>query len=281
MGLKEILLLRLARRWIAGVDLDSAIADAQGANKKGLGVVINFLGEEIRDPATAETQVAEYLKLQAAIASNGIKGFASVKLTQLGLGSDDSGAVQRLERIAANAQALNQPLFVDMEGSAVTERTVSIYIDALAKHPRLGLALQSYMKRSSSDLVRLLDKGAKIRLVKGAYREPPDVVYSSRREVAQNYSQLMHVLFERGNDFAIATHDSSLIDEAKKLAESKHVEFRFEMLKGIRNELKDELVQSGYKVFEYLPYGDRWFAYSRRRLTEHPSNVWLLLRSLV
>ncbi len=281
MGLKELFLLRVARRWIAGVDLDSAVNDALAANKKGIGVVVNFLGEEIEDPATSDAQVEEYLRLQGAISSKSIRGFASVKLTQLGLGSDDQGAVRRLERIAANADSLGQHLFIDMEGSALTDKTISIYIDSLSRHPRMGMALQSYMRRSGSDLKTLLDKGAKIRLVKGAYREPNDIVYPSRKEVSQNFITLMGMLFERGNDFAIATHDSALVDEAKRMAESKHADFRFEMLKGIRNELKVELVQSGYKVSEYLPYGDRWFAYSKRRVTEHPSNIWLLLRSLV
>jgi proline dehydrogenase len=281
MGLREVILLRVARRWIAGTDINSAIKDALAANKKGIGAVVNFLGEEIKDPATADAQVEEYLRLQGALASNAVKGFASVKLTQLSLGSDDAGAARRLERIAANADSLNQALFVDMESYAFTDKTIAIYLDAFSRHPQMGLALQAYMRRSSSDLQTLLEKGAKIRLVKGAYREPHDVVYSSRNEISQNFTVLMRMLFEQGDGFAIATHDSRLVDEAKKMAESKHVEFRFEMLKGIRNELKDELVKSGYNVSEYLPYGDKWFAYSWRRMTEHPSNIWLLLRSLV
>jgi proline dehydrogenase len=172
-------------------------------------------------------------------------------------------------------------MFVDMESSDFTERTITIYLDSRSKHGEIGLALQAYMRRSGADLKRLLDGGARIRLVKGAYREPHDVVYPTRKEVSENYSALMQVLFDRGDNFAIATHDSRLIDEARKLSDSKHVNFRFEMLKGIRNELKEELVKSGYKVYEYLPYGDRWFAYSKRRMTEHPSNIWLLLRSMV
>jgi proline dehydrogenase len=281
LGLKELLLLRVARRWIAGVDLETAVKDAQAANKKGIGVVVNFLGEEIKDSATADAQVEEYLRLQNALKANSIMGFASLKLTQLGLGTDDAGAARRLETIAANAERLDQQLFVDMEGSPMVDRTLSIYKDGLSNHRGLGLAFQSYLRRSKSDLGPLLDKGARIRLVKGAYREPHDVVFTSRKEINQNFTDLMQVLFERGDNFAIATHDSELVDKARKLAESKHVDFRFEMLKGIRNDLKDELVKSGFKVYEYLPYGDRWFAYSKRRVTEHPSNIWLLLRSLV
>ena len=274
-------LLRLAKRWISGVDLDSALADAKKANSRGMGVVVNFLGEEITDPATAESHTGEYLRLQQRMSEEGIRGFASVKLTQLGLGADDAGAAERLERIAANSERFNQALWIDMEGSSFIERTLSIYLASLSKHRNLGIVLQAYMRRSESDLPRLLDAGAKVRLVKGAYRESREVVYPSRKEVSGSFSRLMGTLFDRGDGFAIATHDSALVEEAKKLAESKHVDFEFEMLKGIRDELKGDLVKSGYRVSEYLPYGDRWFAYSKRRITEHPSNILLLLRSMV
>ena len=281
MGLKELLLLRVARRWIAGVDMESALKAALAANAKGMGAVVNFLGEEIRDSATADAQVEEYLRLQNSLGANSVKGFTSVKLTQLGLGADDAGSAARLERMAQNAEKLNQTLFVDMEASQFIDRTISAYLEALSRHPRMGIALQAYARRSPADLEALLEKGGKVRLVKGAYRESDEVVYSSRSEISQSYLRLMEVLFDRGNDFAIATHDSELIAEARRLSDSKHVEFRFEMLKGIRNELKEELVDSGFRVSEYIPYGDMWFAYSKRRITEHPSNIWLLLRSLV
>ncbi len=281
MGLKEILLLRLAKRWISGVELDSAIADAQKANTKGIGAVVNFLGEEIKDPATADSHAGEYLRLQQAMADNGIRGFPSVKLTQLGLGADDQGAAQRLEKIAVNAERLGQPLWFDMERSQFTERTIMAYESASERHRGLGIALQAYMRRSESDLQRLFKIGGRVRLVKGAYRESRDVVFPNRREVSERFRKLMGMLFESGDGFAIGTHDSTLVDEAKRLAESKHADFEFEMLKGIRDDLKDELVKSGYKVAEYLPYGDCWYAYSKRRITEHPSNIWLLLRSLV
>ena len=281
MGLKERVVLPVARRWISGATMDSAIDDAKKANSRGIGVVVNFLGEEIKDPATADAHTDEYLRLQQALADGGIKGFASVKLTQLGLGADDQGMRARLEKIASNAERLSQLLWVDMEGSTFTEATIATYLASHGKHANLGLALQAYTRRSESDLKSILDAGGRVRLVKGAYREDPDFVYPTRKEVADNYSKLMETLFERGNGFAIATHDSKLVDKAKTLAESRHVDFHFELLKGIREDLKADLVKSGYKVYEYLPYGDRWYAYSKRRITEHPSNIWLLLRSLV
>lgn len=259
----------------------AAVKDAQKANSKGIGVVVNFLGEEIKDAGAADAHAGEYIRLQQALVDSKIDGFASVKLTQLGLAISEEEAKKRLETVASNAQKLGQLLWVDMESTQFTDATVSIYLEALEAHRDMGLALQAYLRRSEQDLKRILDRGGKVRLVKGAYREGRDKVYATKDEVRQNYTKLMGELFERGEGFAVATHDSSLIEAAKKMAESKHVEFRFEMLKGIRDDLKTELVGSGFKVFEYLPYGDSWYAYSRRRISEHPSNVWLLLRSLV
>jgi proline dehydrogenase len=281
LGLKELVLLRIAKRWISGVGLESAIEDAKKANSRGMGAVVNFLGEEITDLATADSHTDEYLKLQQAMADNMVTGHPSVKLTQLGLVLGQDAASVRLERIAANSERLGQRLWLDMEGSSFTDQTMSIYSSAHQSHRRLGVALQAYMRRSESDLKVLLDDGAKIRLVKGAYRENPDVVFRGRDEIRDSYVRLMEMLFDRGEGFAIGTHDSALVERAKKLADAKHVDFEFEMLKGIRDELKMELVKSGYKVSEYLPYGDQWYAYSTRRLKEHPSNIWLLLRSLV
>jgi len=281
LGLGEALLLRVAKRWIAGVDLDSVIEDAKRANRKGMKAIANFLGEEISDPAIADSHAAEYIALQEAINAGGIEGCASIKLTQFGLGSDDEGARRRLELIASKADKLNQPLWIDMEGSAVTSKTLEIYSEAKERHGRLGVALQAYMRRSEGDLEALLDRGGRVRLVKGAYGEPSEIVFPSRRKVTENFISLLRMLFERGDNFAVATHNSRLIAEARRLAESKGAKFEFEMLKGIRNELKEELVASGYRVSEYIPYGDRWLSYSRRRMEEHPSNFLLLLRSLV
>jgi len=281
MGLKETFVLPLAKRWISGVTMESAIEDSKRANASGMGVIVNFLGEEIRDPAEADAHATEYLKLQQSISDNRINGFVSVKLTQLGLGADDQGMNSRLEKIAINAERLNQILWIDMEGSAVADATIQTYLDMHRRHPHTGVALQAYARRSKADLDRILDSGGTVRLVKGAYRESRELVYHARKEVNDNFARLLTTLFERGRDFAVGTHDSALIAKARELAGSNHDSFRFELLKGIRDEMKEELIRSGYRVSEYLPYGDRWYAYSKRRITEHPSNVWLLLRSLV
>jgi proline dehydrogenase len=281
LGLKERVVLPLAKRWIAGVSMDSAIEDAKKANSKGIGAVVNFLGEEVRDPAIADAHKNEYLRLQQALADGGINGFVSVKLTQLGLGSDVMGMERRLEEIASNADRLKQLLWLDMEGSKFTDETIETYLRARERHQGMGVALQAYLRRSESDLKKILDAGGRVRIVKGAYRESRDIVYPTRKEVTDNFARLMGTLFQRSEGFAIGTHDTLLVDKAKKLAESSHADFRFELLKGIRDELKDDLLKSGYRVYEYLPYGDSWYAYSKRRIKEHPSNIWLLLRSFV
>jgi proline dehydrogenase len=280
LGLKERVVLPLAKKWIAGVNLDSALEDARAANARGVGVVVNFLGEEIMDQGMADASMQEYLRLQQSLADNRLDGFVSVKLTQLGLAADEEAMRDRLEKIALNAERLSQLLWIDMEGSAFTDRTIINYIDVHKRHPGVGVAIQAYARRSEVDLKAILDARGRVRLVKGAYRESPDFVYPTRAEVSKNFERLMVNLFDRGSGFAIGTHDSVLVDRAKALSEGRHVDFHFELLKGIRDELKDELSKSGYKVYEYLPYGDSWWAYSKRRIGEHPGNIWLLLRSL-
>ena len=281
MGLKEWVVLPLAKKWIAGVGLDAAVKDAKRANSRGVGVVVNFLGEEIKDPTAADASADEYLRLQQSISDNKIDGYVSVKLTQLGLGADDDVMRARLEKIAVNADRLSQVLWIDMEGSAFVDKTILTYLDVHKRHPKVGVALQAYTRRSESDLKVILDAGGTVRLVKGAYKEGPDFAFPTKAEVDMSFERLMVSLFERGSGFAIATHDGALVGRAKALAERSHAQFHFELLKGIRDDLKEELAKSGYRVYEYLPYGDRWWAYSKRRIAEHPSNIWLLLRSLV
>jgi len=276
----EGILLRLAKRWISGTDAESAIKDAWAANKRGMSAVINYLGEDVTDQSVAEAHLQEYLRMQRAISENGINGCVSVKLTQFGLGAEDARCEERLVRAAGHAAGLRQLLWIDMESSRFLERTLEIYLRTRERFENVGLALQAYLRRSEGDLTRLIDKGARIRLVKGAYREPHSLVFPTLGEITKNYSKLMGILFERADNFAIGTHDSRMINEAKRLSESWHVNFEFEMLKGVRDELKDELVSSGYRVGEYLPYGAEWYRYSRRRISEHPRNILLIIRSL-
>ncbi len=271
-----------AKRWIAGKDRETALAKAKEANAKGLGTIMNYLGEDVKDPRVADSNFEEYLKLQRAVRDSGIDGCVSVKLTQFGLGVlDDSAVLEKVGRLVEEAEGMKRMLWIDMEGSAVTTRTLQIYSKLLEAHGNVGVALQSYLRRSEDDLRNLMEIGGKVRLVKGAYREPSDIVFHSREQITENFLKLMRTLFEKGQGFAIATHDSRPIEEAEKLHESSPgAKFEFEMLKGIRDDLKLRLAKAGYRVVDYMPYGEEWYAYSMRRIKEHPSNIWLLLRSL-
>jgi len=271
---------RAAKRWIAGKEMPEALEKAKEANDKGMGAILNYLGEDITDKRVAQRHVEEYLMLQRRIAESGIDGCVSAKLTQFGLGVDDSFVLEEAELLAAEAERLGQTLWIDMEGSSSTSKTIEIYSKLLERHRNVGLALQAYLRRSESDLKSLLDIGGKVRLVKGAYREPSRLVFGSRAQVIESFAKLMSTLFEKSEGFAIATHDTVLIDGARALYRSHKTAFEFEMLRGIRDELKADLVKSGYRVVDYLPYGEDWYAYSVRRIREHPSNIWLLLRSL-
>jgi proline dehydrogenase len=281
LGLKQDLVFRIAKRWIAGSDAKAGLDAAKEANGKGFVALLNYLGEDVTDAAEAERQTREYVALQKAISDAKIDGSVSVKLTQLGLLVDERVVTERLQNLASSAGMLGQRLWLDMESSQFTDQTIQMYKRLHEEHKNTGLALQAYMRRSAKDLPSLLDAGAQVRLVKGAYREPSSVVFPSKKAVSENYSSMMKMLFERGDDFTIATHDSVLVDEARKLAESHNRKFEFGMLRGIRDELKAELVASGYRVVDYIPYGDQWYAYSIRRMKEHPSNIWLLFRSLI
>jgi proline dehydrogenase len=271
-----------AKRWIAGKDMETAMAKAKEANAKGLGAILNYLGEDVKDPRVAERHFEEYFKLQRAIEAAGIDGCVSVKLTQFGLGvMEDSAVLERARRLAAEAESMKLVLWIDMEGSSVTTRTLQIYSNLFMAHKNVGVALQAYLRRSETDLQNLMDIGAKVRLVKGAYREPPEVAFRSREQVTENYIKLLRILFERGEGFAVGTHDSRPIEEAERLHRSNPGKrFEFEMLRGIRDDLKLRLAKAGHRVVDYMPYGEEWYPYSIRRIKEHPSNVWLLLRSL-
>ena len=173
-------------------------------------------------------------------------------------------------------------LWVDMENSPYTEKTIELYKYVLSKYPNTGIAIQAYLRRSETDLRDLLAAGAKVRLVKGAYNESPEIAFKNKREVSENYAKLMKMLFEQSekNLFAIATHDGRLVEQGKELSKKNNSHFEFEMLMGVRDKLKADLVLQKYQVREYIPYGPEWFAYSMRRLREKKSNIFLLARSL-
>ena len=243
--------------------------------------IINLLGEEISSREETVAATSKYLEIMETLNERRIQSCISVKPTQLGLSIDSSLFRDNLSKILSKAMSFGAFVWMDMEGSAFTAEIVDAYLQFLEKSDNIGVTIQAYLRRSEEYASRILDGDGAIRLCKGAYNESPEIVFKHRNEINENYSKIMRVMFERGRGFAIATHDEKLIEEATRLSNVHHADFEFEMLMGIRDKKKLELVERGYRVSEYIPFGRSWWAYSVRRIREHKSNIFLLVRSLV
>jgi proline dehydrogenase len=279
-GLTERLLYRVAKRWIAGYSLEDAIKVAHDANNRNLRAILNRLGEHTPDEKLIQGYTEEYLRLIDRIRSEKIDGTISVKPSQIGLAANPVLYNTNLRRIVEKAEGYDEFVWIDMENSPYTEATIRTYLEILPSYPRLGICLQANMKRSESDLKELIPHGGRVRLVKGAYPESAEVAYKKRSDVDAHYLKLMTTLFEKGDHFAIGTHDGKLIAKARDLAGDYKRDFEFQLLKGIRDDIKPSLVKEGYRVSEYIPYGPEWYNYSKRRMRERKRNILLLLRSI-
>jgi proline dehydrogenase len=278
-GLMERLLFRVAKKWVAGYSTDEAIAAALDSNSRGMSAILNFLGEDTTDPKAVDQTVGEYLSLMDLMKTRDVRGCVSAKPTQLGLAIGYDPCLQNFEKLAAKARDLGQFVWIDMESVRFTEDTIAIYLELYRQYKMTGIAIQSYLRRSASDILHIAEQGGKVRLVKGAYHEPEEHAFSTKDEVDANYLKLMKMLFESGNYFAVATHDSAMIEEAIRLGRDS--KFEFQMLMGIRDELKNDLVAKKFAVAEYIPYGSQWLPYSVRRIRERKRNLLLLARSLI
>ena len=276
----ERLFYRIAKRWIAGYTLKDAIDAARAANERKMQALVNRLGEHTPDRNLIQQYVEEYLNLLEAIRNEGLQATISIKPSQIGLASDATLYRDNLLKILVKAEEEGRFVWIDMENSPYTESTVEIYRELLSTHKDLGLCLQASMRRSESDLKDLLPRGGKIRLVKGAYPENGEIAFKRRTELNANYLRLMRILFERARFFAIGTHDEKMIIEAEKLSHDYNANFEFQLLKGIRDNLKSRLVIDGFRISEYIPYGPEWYNYSKRRMRERKRNILLLIRSI-
>jgi len=273
-------LIRFVRRWIAGETPGDAIASAKKKNRAGLGAIINFLGEHVRDKIEAQENVDKNIKLLSDIEKEKVNASISLKLTSLGLLIDKRLCLSNVEKIASVASSKNIFVWIDMENSPYTEDTIDIYLDIFTKFGNAGIAIQANLKRSENDVRRITAEGGMIRLVKGAYSEKKDIAFFRRGEVTKNFSKLMGFLFYKSASFAIATHDEQLINEAIEVNKVHKKRLEFQMLMGVREELKRQLVSKGFNVVDYIPYGNRWLPYTIRRLSERKSNILLIMRSI-
>lgn len=276
----ERLFYRIAKRWIAGYTIQDAAKAAHDANRRNIFAILNRLGEHTPDRKLIDEYYQEYIQLLDMLQTEKINGTISVKPSQIGLALDAKLYESILPKILEKAEQDDRFVWIDMENSPYTESTVDVYRDMLGSHDKVGMCLQANMRRTQSDLKDLVPRGGKIRLVKGAYPENGDVAFKRRSDVTKNYLVLMQYLFAEGNNFAIATHDGKAIDQAQALAKDHKVNFEFQLLKGIRDDLKSTLIGKGFKVSEYIPYGPEWYNYSKRRMRERKRNILLLLRSI-
>ena len=274
-----------ARRFIAGETVEEAIESVADLPGKNLGLTLDYLGESVSTAVAAAAATTDYVGIINQIVASGIERNISLKLTQLGLDVDRATAVDNMRRILEPADAAGFFVRIDMENSPYTDATISI-LETLRQqgHTSIGTVIQTCLKRSEGDIRKLNALGVRVRLVKGAYKEPRTVAYQQKSEVDAAFVDLMRLLMDEGTYPAIATHDPIMIETAKAYARSKgyaNDRFEFQMLYGIRRDLQSALVAQGYRVRVYVPFGKQWYPYFMRRLGERPANVGFVLKGLL
>jgi proline dehydrogenase len=280
---------RMSARFVAGTEVADAVRAAAAVNRFGAGVSIDNLGENVTNADEARASAQLYSQLLDEIASQKLNANISLKLTHMGLDVDADMAYEIVRGLVAKAAGMSPKNFVrvDMEGSAYTERTLD-FVYELHRLPEnkgcVGAVIQSYMRCAESDIEKLLSEKIRIRLCKGAYKEPEELAFQKKSEVDENYVKLMKTLMKSGVYHGLATHDEKIINEAKAFATSESLPrdaFEFQMLHGIRRDLQQGLVKEGWRVRVYIPFGTEWYPYLMRRLAERPANVMFIARNLL
>ena len=274
---------RMSQRFVAGESLDQAVAAARVCNADGMKVSLDLLGESVTNADEARAARDAYLGIFDRIAQEQLDANVSMKLTQLGLDLDLELCQGMVEEIVSRAVGYGNFVRVDMEASAYTQRTIDVVKRVRAKSPAIGVVVQSYLRRTESDVRDLLALGCRMRLCKGAYKEGPDVAFPAKADVDANYVTLMKMMLPSGIYHGIATHDPKMIAATEQFVAEKGIgkeAFEFQMLYGIRTDLQRELVKRAYNLRVYIPYGKDWFPYFMRRLAERPANMMFFVRNL-
>jgi proline dehydrogenase len=274
-----------ARRFIAGETVHEAIGAARALQGRGLHVTLDYLGESVSTLKAATAASREYVQLIETIVASGIERNISLKLTQLGLTIDKATCVDNLRRIIEPASRHEFFVRIDMESSEFTQLTIDVFETVWSLEFRnIGIALQSSLRRTEQDIRRMNELGARVRLVKGAYKEPASVAFQQKADVDAAYIRQMRLLLDHGVYPAIATHDEPIIAETRHYAAERNIgndRFEFQMLYGIRRDLQTSLVAAGYRMRVYIPFGKEWFPYFMRRLGERPANVGFVLKAIL
>ena len=272
----------LSTRFVAGETVDEAIAVARRLNADGASVSLDHLGEHVADRDQALAAAADYMALLDRMRGDSIDGNISIKLTQLGLGTDDELAADSLDLLATHAAELAMTVTIDMEESRYTAKTIDMFAAAQAAHGNLGVAIQAYLRRSPADLARVIAAGGHVRICKGAYAEPDDVAYQAGDEVNRAFDSMVTLAMAAPwIEPAIATHDGGRVDHALECAAGRAEPWEFQLLYGVRPALQRRLVSAGHTVRIYVPYGVAWYPYLTRRLAERPANLTFFLRALL
>jgi proline dehydrogenase len=277
---------KLASRFVAGETLDTAAQAVKKLNAARTSASLDLLGESVTNVTEARAAADTAIEILERIAADRLDANVSMKLTQLGLDLDPVTCAGNARRVLERARALDIFVRIDMESSAYTQRTLDLVEKELypefPKH--VGVVVQSYLYRSADDVKRLAGLGMRVRLCKGAYKEPPAVAYPAKADVDRAYGELMEALLLRGTYPAIATHDPVLIERARRFADARRISsdrFEFQMLYGVRRDLQEQLVRAGYRVRVYVPFGTQWYPYLMRRLAERPANIAFILGNVV
>lgn len=274
----------VSHRFVAGEALDDAIEATRALNQRRMPVSLDHLGENVSDAKEAASAAQDYIAILDRIKQAGVDANISIKLTALGLDISQELCEQNVCRILEHAQQF--PIFVriDMEGSAYNEQTVDITLRMHKQYEHVGTVIQSCMHSSKKDVEQLIAQGVRVRLVKGAYKEPKTVAFQQKSEVDHNFVRLMTMLIQRGNYPAIATHDEAIINATCKFARDHGISksaFEFQMLYGIRRDLQEKLVGQGYNMRIYVPYGSQWYPYLVRRMAERPANMLFVMSNAI
>lgn len=272
-------------RFVAGEDLETALDLIQPLTEHGITFTLDELGENVSTSGEAEAAVASYVHILKRASERGLEPNISIKLTMLGLDLDEDLTRANVEPILAAAQSVGGFVRIDMEGSAYTARTLEIFEEFHDRYPEnIGIVLQTCLRRTEADCEAMIERGARVRLVKGAYAEPAEVAYQEKASVDAQFVKLMKRLLTSGKFPAIATHDPALIQTARDFTEKRDISregWEFQMLYGVRREEQLALKVDGYGMRVYVPYGPSWYPYFTRRIAERPANAFFVLRQFV
>lgn len=278
---------RMSSRFVAGMTVEDCLRATKATNDAGMLVSVDNLGENVTNAEEARHSEKLYQDMLDAIAARGLNANVSLKLTHMGLDVDEQLAFGITTGLVKKAARIGNFVRVDMEGSPYTQRTLDL-VHRLHREPghagRVGAVIQAYLKRSEADVEGLLADGIRIRLCKGAYKEPPEIAFQAKTDVDANYVKLMKVLLKSGVYHGIATHDEKMIAATKEFARRENIPasaYEFQMLYGVRRDLQRHLVKEGYGMRVYIPFGTEWYPYFMRRLAERPANAMFVLKNLL